>query len=218
MARNVDGKQLFCLTVDNQNKNFLPRNDKDGPPMVQFADMDRDGMMDAYFYQNGLIYVYYNRLSRKTYSSGLGESYLCLKQDEADTGSVFQNYYELTDSQLMQKGSEFVTIQDIQAMTRFPIKKAMPGLSSAPRGRIRAADINIDGLPDLFLTLELQKKDGSTFPKSYVFLAEPCDESKCNKKAANHKAYGDEFPRTYFAKGASINGIDSAKITDKAGD
>ena len=94
----------------------------------------------------------------------------------------------------------------------------MPGLNSAPRGRIRAADINIDGLPDLFLTLELQKKDGSTFPKSYVFLAEPCDESKCNQKAANHKAYGDEFPRTYFAKGASINGIDSAKITDKAGD
>lgn len=48
-------------------------------PFVNFADMDRDGMMDAYFYHEGKIYVYYNKLARQTFTSGLGESVLCKK-------------------------------------------------------------------------------------------------------------------------------------------
>ena len=47
--------------------------------MVTFADMDGDGMMDAVFYHDGRIYVYYNWLNRKLYESNLGESFLCLR-------------------------------------------------------------------------------------------------------------------------------------------
>ena len=94
----------------------------------------------------------------------------------------------------------------------------MPGLDSQDKGRIRSADINIDGLPDLFLTIELESSQGRSYLKSYVFLGQPCTEQTCNAQAAKHKAYEDSFPRTYFAKLASINGVESAKITKEAGE
>ena len=63
--------------------------------MVTFADMDGDGMIDATFYHDGKIYVYYNWLKRKLYESNLGESFLCLRQHEVDQGSIFSDYDEL---------------------------------------------------------------------------------------------------------------------------
>lgn len=58
-------------------------------PFVEFVDVDRDGMMDMFFYHEGKIFVYYNQLKRKPYSSGLGESYLCFKESEVDKGAIF---------------------------------------------------------------------------------------------------------------------------------
>ena len=75
--------------------NFVTREGHSGAetarlvPFVDFVDIDRDGMIDAYFYHEGKLWVYYNMLKRKQYSSGLGESYLCFRQDEVDTGSIF---------------------------------------------------------------------------------------------------------------------------------
>lgn len=65
-------------------------------PFIEFVDVDRDGMLDMYFYHDGKIYVYYNQLPRKHYSSGLGESYLCFKENEASRGSVFMGYDKLS--------------------------------------------------------------------------------------------------------------------------
>ena len=47
---------MYCLSKDNANMNFVAResfSQKSAPdaiPLVNFVDMDQDGMMDAYFY------------------------------------------------------------------------------------------------------------------------------------------------------------------------
>ena len=51
-------------------------------PLVEFVDIDRDGMLDLFFYHDGKIYVYYNLLPRRAYSGGLTASYLCYREDE----------------------------------------------------------------------------------------------------------------------------------------
>ena len=51
-------------------------------PLVEFVDIDRDGMLDLFFYHEGKIYVYYNLLPRRAYSGGLTASYLCFREDE----------------------------------------------------------------------------------------------------------------------------------------
>ena len=56
-----------------------------------------------------------------------------------------------------------MTVQDIQKMFRFTIKRLAPSLDSMNNGRMRASDINIDGYPDLFMTLEFEDKSHNTF-------------------------------------------------------
>ena len=87
LSRHINGNHLYCLTEVNANKTFILNDQvaKGTPgavPMVTFADMDGDGMMDAVLYHDKLIYVYYNKLVRKEYESTLGESFLCLLQSE----------------------------------------------------------------------------------------------------------------------------------------
>lgn len=94
---------MYCLDKDNAELHVLessqasPASDPSkNLPFIEFVDVDRDGMLDMYFYHEGKIFVYYNQLPRKHYSSGLGESYLCFKEKEASTGAVFQDYDALT--------------------------------------------------------------------------------------------------------------------------
>ena len=47
-------------------------------PLVQFADIDRDGMIDMTFYYKKHLYVYYN-LHQNKKPSGFDSLYLCLK-------------------------------------------------------------------------------------------------------------------------------------------
>lgn len=51
----------------------------DDVPIVDFVDIDRDGMIDMFFIQKNNLYVYYNKHLRKEIKYGLGESYLCLQ-------------------------------------------------------------------------------------------------------------------------------------------
>jgi hypothetical protein len=93
---------------------------------------------------------------------GLGESMLCLKQSEVKDGEIFEQFEKL-NGVLEKGGNEFVTIQDISKMFRFKIKRIGPSLNSMNVGRMRANDINIDGYPDLFLTLEFEDNNGNSF-------------------------------------------------------
>lgn len=88
----------------------------------------------------------------------------------------------------------------------------MPVLHNQAKGRPRQADINIDSFPDLFLTIEFS--NGNV--KSYLLLSEQCTKENCPAKAVDHMAYGQSFPRRYFAKGSNENNVEAAKITDMA--
>ena len=93
------------------------------------------------------------------------------------------------------------------------ISKVTPVLGNQAKGRPRQADINIDSFPDLFVTLEF--KNGNV--KSYLLLSEQCTKDNCPTKAVDHMAYGQTFPRRFFAKGSTENGVEAAQITDMAG-
>ena len=93
------------------------------------------------------------------------------------------------------------------------IKRVMPALDSQAKGRVRQADINIDSFPDMFVTIEF--KSGQR--KSYLLLSVQCTKETCPSKAVDHMAYGNSFPRRYFAKNSNENNVEAATITDMAG-
>jgi len=84
-------------------------------PLIEFVDIDRDGMIDMFFYYKSKIYVYYNKLKRKQYATGLGESYLCFRQDETSKDAVFHDYAVLSQEAIEAGGNEYVVIQDLSA-------------------------------------------------------------------------------------------------------
>lgn len=97
----------------------------------------------------------------------------------------------------------------------------VPSLDTFPtRGRVRTADVNIDGFPDLYLTLEFQQGK-SKFTKSLVLLNEPCTNSDsditCSRMATEHSRYGLDLPRRFFKVDYKDSSFDSEKITDLAG-
>ena len=55
----------------------------------------------------------------------------------------------------------------------------------------------MDGFPDLFVTLLLEKKSGNE-SQSIVLFNNPCTETHCSKEASNRISYGINMPRRYF--------------------
>lgn len=64
--RLYKGKQRFCLIQTNMP---LVKNDPKAIPLLQFTDLDRDGMLDFVFYHNRAIYVFYNMLTAKRFDT-----------------------------------------------------------------------------------------------------------------------------------------------------
>lgn len=73
-------------------------------------------------------------------------------------------------------GNEYVTIQNLAAMTKQTITGLAPTLSSQKEGRVRTGDIDIDGFPDLFLTVNMATVDGNTIRRSYLMSNEECTD------------------------------------------
>lgn len=119
--------------------------------------------MDLAFYHNEDIYVYYNRHIPKEIGEFYSESYLCKALDEVDdTTDIFLNYDELDMVKIAAGGNKDVTIQSLSNIEgdTITLSGIVNPTSNSPKpypGRIRHSDINIDGLPDLFITLEFQK-------------------------------------------------------------
>lgn len=116
LARMMDGNLKYCLDRANSDMNFVTREAHNGDeaerivPFIEFVDIDRDGMIDAYFVHEGKLYIYYNMLKRKEYSSGLGESFLCFKQEEVDTGAIFQDFDLISAKELESGGNEYTVV------------------------------------------------------------------------------------------------------------
>lgn len=115
-----------------------------------------------------------------------------------------------------------MVIQDLtrQFSSNMKIQKIFPSLTTFPgRGRMRTADINIDGFPDLFLTLQFQNGK-NTVTKSLVLLNVPCtsteDDQTCNRDAIAHTRYGLDLTRRFFKVDFEDGSFDSQKITDLA--
>ena len=88
-------KQMFCLQHTN-NTLILFKQEKgpnDNIPLVDFVDVDSDGMIDIVFYSEKSIYVYYNMHSHLPFTNSYNElPNLCKKWDEVETGPIFTNY------------------------------------------------------------------------------------------------------------------------------
>ena len=67
--KQLHGQQMYCLLESNANMHVLADqpvgNPQDQVPLIEFEDIDRDGMVDMFFYYDSKIYVYYNKLKRK---------------------------------------------------------------------------------------------------------------------------------------------------------
>lgn len=75
------GQKKFCL----RQKGSLfktPGPYKEEQPLLEFMDVDRDGVPDITFYYNGRVFVYYNKHSAKPFQGGLGYSNLCKSASE----------------------------------------------------------------------------------------------------------------------------------------
>ena len=67
--RQHRGQQMYCLLDSNAGMHVLSKqpvgNRHEQVPLIEFVDIDRDGMIDMFFYYKSKIYVYYNKLKRK---------------------------------------------------------------------------------------------------------------------------------------------------------
>lgn len=133
------------------------------------------------------------------------------------------DYRQLTAETISAGGNQHVVIQDLtrQFAANQKIVKVVPSLDTFPtRGRVRTADVNIDGFPDLYLSLEFEIGN-SKVTKSFVLLNEPCTndekDSTCSQIATEHSRYGLDLPRRFFKVDYKDGNFDSAKITELAG-
>lgn len=79
--------------------------------------------------------------------------------------------------------------------------------------------MNIDGYPDLFLTLHLEKPSGQLYRRSYLLTSIDCTLETCNSGAVNHQAYGESYVRRYFKKNVKVSEeFETSQITDMAGE
>mmetsp|Transcript_30171 Transcript_30171/g.46098 ORF Transcript_30171/g.46098 Transcript_30171/m.46098 type:complete len:86 (+) Transcript_30171:1091-1348(+) len=81
-------------------------------------------------------------------------TFLCLRNDETSKAPLFDDYDDLTEKQKTATGNSNILIQHLQDQFAETITGlAQPLQTYPPSGRARYADLNIDGFPDLFLTL-----------------------------------------------------------------
>jgi hypothetical protein len=134
-----EGKQKYCLI---QTDRFVGAS----IPLINFADMDRDGMADMVYYDPNRqsIMTFYNRLNANSHT----ETNLCksavnsVSKYLGDANRFFATLSSTTSG-------EFVDVQKLDQVYNKELVNAAEGLS----GRLRTGDIDADGFPDVLLTL-----------------------------------------------------------------
>ena len=66
-------------------------------------------------------------------------------------------------------------------------------------GRIRFSDLNIDGHPDLYLTLSGTNSNNQTISKSLILISTECTKAECDASQVNIETSNGTFKnRRYF--------------------
>ena len=133
-------------------------------------DADLNGMTDMVFYHNKKVYTIYNQLISKNYKDNelSDEQNLCWKPDQISNRQVFPSF-NLTSEEIAEGGTYKITIQDLSQFFNEtndeivdisnPLNTEMYAGKEYPfQGRLRIGDLNIDGYPEIFLTLVLKDK------------------------------------------------------------
>ena len=203
------GRQMFCL--QHTYKSLIMQTSESDPnsniPLVDFVDIDSDGMIDLVFQFGKSIYVYYNMHEHLPFTGGYNEEpILCKKWDQTETGPIFMNFNEIPFDEIQEGGNQYVVIQKLDESFD-KMKGIVDPLPSFPnQGRVRHSDINIDGFADLFLTLEFMDKT----KQSVVLMSHPCSIETCPAAAVDRK-----IKRRYFKNSDDV--VNTERITDLAG-
>ena len=114
-------------------------------------------MVDMFFYHDKSIYVYYNMHKHSEFNGGYDETVLCKARDKTESGPIFYGHDKITEQELAAGGNKYVVVQNLTKLIGGNIMDIVkPFKDSVIPGRVRQADINIDGFPDLFITLEIK--------------------------------------------------------------
>jgi hypothetical protein len=116
-------------------------------PLVDFADMDRDGMADLVYYDQNMqsIMTFYNRMKANSPS----ELNLCkatVHSVSSYLGEANRFFAPLSST----KSAQDVDVQPIDNSKYLP---TLVETADGMPGRIRLGDINADGFPDILMTL-----------------------------------------------------------------
>ena len=112
----LKGTYKFCLMHTNYTLTYYKPSSKLVPediPLIQFVDMDQDGMLDMMFYHKGAVYIHYNLHKSKAfnfYSIKDGGESLCFKSNETSIESIFANISEMTAKEFIKGGNVNISI------------------------------------------------------------------------------------------------------------
>ena len=141
-----NNKQLYCLVQRDE------MGTSDDLMMIEFADMDRDGMTDMITYDSAKqsIFTYYN----KHVANSAAEVNLC-KSSATDINTAFIGEANRFFAPFNQSPTTIKDI-DVQKLSSSVYASKLPDSVSTPQlpGRLRIGDIDADGFPDIMVTLQ----------------------------------------------------------------
>ena len=109
-------KAKYCLIQSEAQLVDQPADNKDPNkyvPLVDFTDVNRDGMVDMIFYYDSKVYVYYNNHPMVEFTSSLEQSLLCTKWNETSYQLIFYDHKNIKRLGKAETGNVNVTIQNL---------------------------------------------------------------------------------------------------------
>ncbi|CDW88409.1 UNKNOWN [Stylonychia lemnae] len=158
IQKKFNNRQRYCM-VQTDDFKYLGGAESQ-IPLINFADMDRDGMTDMVFFRDSAVHTFYNQYIANSAS----ETNLCKTAYESQhlVNNRFFGYFNNigNDDKNIQKQTMYFSDDKIIELT--DVAKDVPG-------RIQIADIDADGFPDVLLTGKILR-DSKDISQTAVFM------------------------------------------------
>ena len=168
----VGGQARYCLAAQN-GQLVAPNDVRSGTttaapmPLIELADFNRDGMTDlAFASETGVLTILYNQFT----APGPKSTNLC--NDVENTSDLkYKRIFPEFPFSANQNGVTQIKLNTTDAVTYKGIADSMPSATSLPSvpGRLRVADVDMDGYIDILMTLRFQNET-SNFTRSTILL------------------------------------------------